>query len=61
MCCGWSEIPISQLDKAITHKLEIHGGSPKAEVTINKEDIRAERSGLNLFKKVMTKTITSFL
>jgi hypothetical protein len=61
MCCGWSEIPYSELNKAVTHKLEIQGGSPKAVVTINKEDIRAERSGLNLFKKVITKTINSFI
>jgi hypothetical protein len=33
MSCGWCELPISELTtRAMTHKLEIHGGSPTAEV-----------------------------
>lgn len=61
MCCGWCEIPYDELNKHITHKLEIHGGSPKAEVQINNEDIRAERTGFNFVKKVMSNGIQTRL
>lgn len=62
MCCGWCEIPYDELNKAITHKLEIQGGSPKAVVEINTEDIRAERSGpLNFMKKVINNGVSTRL
>ena len=54
MCCGWCEIPYDDLTKGGTHQLEIQGGSPKAVVGINSEDIRAERTGFNFVKKVMS-------
>jgi len=61
MCCGWCEIPFDELNKQITHKLEIQGGSPKAVFEINAEDIRAERSGFNFMKKVMSNGIQTRL
>lgn len=61
MCCGWCEIPYSDLNKQMTHKLEIRGGSPKAEVQISNEDIRAERTGLNFVKKVISNGIQTRL
>ena len=28
MCCGWAELPLSELDTAQTIRLDIKGGSP---------------------------------
>ena len=35
MSCGWCELPMEELQRAMTHKLVIHGGSPSAEVEIS--------------------------
>ena len=54
MSCGWCELPMSELTRAMTHKLEIHGGSPTAEVQIHDKDLRTNRKGLSFMKKVVT-------
>ena len=54
MSCGWCELPVDELTRGMTHKLEIHGGTPTAEVEISNKDVRNNRSGINFVKKVFT-------
>ena len=53
MSCGWSEISLDELNRNQTHKLEIKGGTPTAQIEIKKEDLRNNRSGLKMLAKVI--------
>jgi len=39
MCCGWCQLPLSELDRQMTHKLPIKGGSPSSELIIKDQDV----------------------
>lgn len=56
MCCGWAELPLNQLDRAQTIRLDIKGGSPMAHTSIKKEDVKQERSGYRYFTSLLTGT-----
>ena len=53
MSCGWCELNIDELSKAMTHKLPVLGGSPQAEMEISDKDLRTNRSGLKFMQKVL--------
>lgn len=57
MSCGWCELPYGELSRQMTHRLEIRGGSPHAEVEIRDQDLRTNRSGLSFMKKVLANGI----
>lgn len=59
MSCGWCQLDMALLDRAITHKLPIKGGSPSAEMLIKDQDVRTNRTGLQYLKKVMSSKIAS--
>jgi len=52
---------MSMLDRAMTQKLPIKGGSPNAEMLIKDQDVRTNRTGLQYLKKVMGSKIASQL
>ena len=53
MSCGWCELNTDELSKSMTHKLQIHGGSPQAEMEIIDKELRTNRSGLKFVQKVL--------
>lgn len=53
MSCGWGQMDLQDLSRSFTLEIPIQGGSPAAEMQISQEDIRAERSGVNAFKKLV--------
>ena len=61
MSCGWCQLEMNVLDRAITHKLPIKGGSPNAEMLIKDSDVHTNRTGLQYLKKVMGSKIQSQL
>lgn len=53
MSCGWCELDFKDITRAFTAQLPIKGGSPEAEVQINDNEVRADRSGFSFIKKVV--------
>ena len=54
MSCGWSELPVADLNNSQTHTLEIKGGSPMALTDIKEDQVKAERSGYRYFSSIFT-------
>ena len=52
---------MDKLDRAMTHKLAIKGGSPNAEMLIKDQDIHTNRTGMKYIMKVMQSKIQSQL
>jgi hypothetical protein len=62
MTCGWCSTPLATCEKDMTKvKLEITGGSPLNSLTIDKEDVRTNRSGFKSFVKLFNNNIKSTL
>lgn len=53
MSCGWCQLEVSMLERAMTHKLQIKGGSPNAEMMINDSDVHTKRTGVKYIMKVL--------
>lgn len=53
MSCGWCSLDIQDLQRPQNYDLPISGGNPQSEQAIRQEDIRADRTYLNAFKKVI--------
>ena len=47
---------MDQLNRAQTIRLDIKGGSPMAQTSIKKEDVKQERSGYRYFTSLLTGT-----
>jgi hypothetical protein len=61
MSCGWCQLDSQLLERPMTHKLDIKGGSPNAEMLIKDQDVRTNRTGLKYLMKVMQTKIDSQL
>lgn len=65
MSCGWSQIELGNieiLNRQMTHKLQIKGGSPSAEIMIKDADVHTNRTGIkNQIMKLVGSKITSQL
>lgn len=61
MSCSWTSVSLLDLQVAKSMKLDLHGGSPSRIKTIEKDDIRTNRTGLRVLVKFLTPAITSTL
>ena len=63
MSCGWCQLDIGNgesLNRQMTHKLAIKGGSPSAEMLIKDADIHTNRTGIKYsILKVVNSKISS--
>ena len=59
MSCGWCQLDSQLLDRAMTHKLVIKGGSPTAEMLIKDQDVHTNRTGIKYLMKVIGTKIES--
>lgn len=55
--CGWCQMEMDKMDRAMTHKLAIKGGSPNAEMLIKDQDVHTNRTGMKYIMKVMQSKI----
>ena len=51
--CGFCKLEMDKMDRAITIKLPITGGSPNAEMLIKDSDVHTNRTGIKYIMKVM--------
>ena len=61
MSAGWTAIDVMKLNKAQSHSLELHGGSPMKMTFINENDVRTNREGWRNVMKKMSKKVASQL
>lgn len=59
MSCGWCSLDMQLLERSMTHKLPINGGSPSAKIMIKDSDVHTNRTGIKYLSKVLGSKITS--
>mmetsp|Transcript_22870 Transcript_22870/g.22134 ORF Transcript_22870/g.22134 Transcript_22870/m.22134 type:complete len:327 (+) Transcript_22870:1169-2149(+) len=61
MSCGWCQLNTSAIDRQLTHKLPIKGGTPSSEMIIKGQDVHTKRTGINYIMKVVNSRVNSQL
>jgi len=61
MSSGWCSIDLHLLKQSKTHLLQLNGGGPQRQTTIDKDDILARRKGWRKVVKSLSKPIESKL
>lgn len=63
LCCGWALTEdLAMVTRPVGNlKLQVHGGSPTAEILIQEKDVNTKRTGIQGFLKAFSSKITSQL